>query len=107
MYSLDKRVEQMYLELIAQVKNRPARQPKNTIIKSTDYIDEKIERYKDALETALRNSPCSGCRRLTLASLTGLAIFEAMSSEGKSRADITDVEIEKIKKDVEKKYASF
>jgi hypothetical protein len=30
-----------------------------------------------------------------------------MSADGKSRADITDEEIEKIKKDVEKKYASF
>ncbi len=43
--SLDSRVEQMYLELIAQVRNRPARLPKN-IVTDTSPADDQIERYE-------------------------------------------------------------
>ncbi len=104
--SLDQRVEQMYLELYAQVRNRPARLPKNTTI-STNYIDEKIERYQAALEEAIRNAPCAGCKKLVLAALTGLYIFKEMDTSGKNRSDMDDVEIERIKKDVERRYANY
>lgn len=77
------------------------------LIPPMNYIDEKIERYKNALETAMRNAPCAGCRRLVLGALTGLAIFEEMEQSDKKRADISDTEIEKIKKEIERKYANY
>lgn len=71
------------------------------------YIDDKIERYQAALETALKNAPCSGCRRLVLSCLTGHAIFQAMTASGKNRDEISDADIDRIKKEVEQKYANF
>lgn len=122
MSSLDKRVEQMYLELIAQVRNKPARQPKNTaIIKDTSPADDQIEKYEFHLNEIMRNvrearaySPCAGCKKTiesikitTLGSLVALAVFKAMSVDGKSRADFSDDEIQEIKRNVELKYTNY
>ncbi len=119
--SLDSRVEQMYLELYAQVRNKPARMPKTPATINTSPADDQIERYEFHLNEIMKNvqkaraySPCAGCKKtvesikiVTLGSLTALAIFKAMSAEGKSRSDISDDEIQQIKIDVERKYASF
>lgn len=71
------------------------------------FIDDKIDRYRAALQEAMRNAPCGGCKRLVLSALVGLAIFEAMSESGKSREDISDADIDRIKKEVEQKYANY
>jgi len=103
------RVERRFLEIEERLRKHGngIPQPDKLIPTTTNYIDEKIERYKNALEIAMRNAPCAGCRRLVLGALTGLAIFEAMESSDKKRADISDTEIEIIKKEVEKKYANY
>jgi hypothetical protein len=111
----------MYLELIAQVRNRPARMPKNILSITTSPADDQIEKYEFYLNEIMRNvrearaySPCSGCKKTvesikitTLGSLVALAVFKAMTSEGKSRADFSDDEIARIKKDVERRYANY
>ena len=108
--SLESRVERRFIEIEGRLRGTHTipngiSHPDKLI--PTSYIDKKIEKYKDALETALRNAPCSGCRRLVLASLTGLAVFLLMEDQGKTHADITDEEIGRIKKEVERKYANY
>lgn len=78
-----------------------------TPVLQRSFIDDKIERYQKSLEEALRNAPCAGCRRLVLSCLTGHAIFQAMTASGKNRDEISDADIEHIKREVEQKYASF
>jgi hypothetical protein len=101
MSNLDKRVEQMYLELIAQVRNKPARQPKNTIT-NTSPADDQIERYEYHLNEAYKCSPCSGCKKLVESAIVGVRIFKLMDINNLKREDITDEKIQKIKDQVKR-----
>lgn len=103
--SLESRVERRFMEIEDRLRGHVVQHPDKLV--PTNYIDDKIERYKNALEIAMRNAPCTGCRRLVLGALTGLAIYELMSKDDKQRADIPDDEIERIKKEVEQKYANY
>ena len=106
--SLESRVERRFMEIEERLRGHGVgKEAHPETLVPTSYIDEKIERYKDALEIALRNAPCAGCRKLVLASLTGLAVFSAMEIQGKTRADFTDEEIVRIKKEVERKYQNY
>lgn len=69
-----------------------------------DYVADKTEQYRHHLEAALKVAPCSGCKNLTVASLVGLEIFKQMEQQGKAREDFTDVEVERIRKQVEARY---
>lgn len=102
---LEGRVEQRFREIEDRLRGHAVQHPEKLV--PTNYIDEKIERYKNALEIAMRNAPCAGCRRLVLGALTGLAIYERMTEDGKERSEIPDDEIECIKKEVELKYANY
>lgn len=105
--SLESRVERRFMEIEDRLRGHGVgsgvQHPEKLV--PTNYIDDKIERYKNALEIAMRNAPCAGCRRLVLGALTGLAIYEHM--DGKQRSEIPDDEIERIKKEVERKYANY
>ncbi len=92
-----------------------------TVPKITSYADEQIDRYEHHLTEIMRNvrearavSPCTGCKKtvqsikiMTLGALTALAVYKAMTSENRTRADFNDTEIEHIKKEVELKYANY
>ena len=92
MSSLDKRVEQMYLELYAQVRNRPARQPKTSAIINTNTspADDQIERYEFHLNQAYKSAPCRGCKTLVESAIVGVRIFKLMDEYNLKREDITE-----------------
>lgn len=110
MQSFESRVERRYLETISRIGQKTSGkfqypQVKTSVQKTpTNYLDVRIAKYKAALEEALQYAPCPGCRKLVLGALVGLEIFKAMDENGKSRAEISDAEINRIKKSVEQKY---
>lgn len=94
MSEFSNRIETMILEMESGMKGR---QPKS-------YIDDQMTRYENALKEAMKYAPCSGCKRTVLASLVALEIFKEMSRKNRSRAEMNDDEIERIKRDVERRY---
>lgn len=71
------------------------------------YIDDKIKLYEFHLQEALKNAPCQGCKNLVTAAIVGLEIYKTMSRSDRSRADISDEEIQRIKADVERKSGLY
>ena len=125
--SLESRVERRFMEIEERLRGHGVgylhledRVPVSKIT-SVSYVDEQIDKYEFHLNEIMRNvrearlkAPCSGCKKtvesikiVTLGSLTALAIYKAMSSEGRNRGEFSDDEIEKIKKEVEHKYANY
>lgn len=123
--SLESRVERRFLEIEGRLRGRgvgkEAAQPEEHVPKITSYVDDQIDKYEFYLTEIMRNvrgarstAPCSGCKKtvesikiVTLGSLTALAIYKAMSSDGRTRADFSDEEIQRIKKEVEQRYANY
>jgi hypothetical protein len=103
--TLESRIDRHLFKIEGRLHGYP--QIETAVPASSTGMDEKIARYKSGLEIAIRNYPCGGCRRLVLGALVGLAIFSKMSEEGRERADLSDQEIDKIKKEVEQKYKDF
>ncbi len=125
--NLSNRVERRFLEI--EERLRKAGRGKEVIpdklvmpvSKIISYADDQIDRYEHHLNEIMRNvrearssAPCSGCKKTvetikitTLGALTALSVYKAMQSEGRNRADISDEEIERIKKEVESKYSNY
>jgi hypothetical protein len=124
--SLESRIERQFLEIEQRMRGkasgRPQSHPDKLVpVQQTSYVDDQIEKYEFYLNEIMRNvrearsrAPCSGCKKtvesikiVTLGSLTALAIYKEMSLEGRTRADFSDEEIERIKKEVERKYINY
>lgn len=71
---------------------------------SASYVEDKVDKYVGALEEALRYSPCPGCRTLVESALIGAEIYRRMEREGKKKEDISQEEVERIRKEIEGKY---
>lgn len=71
------------------------------------YADDKLKLYEFHLHEALKNAPCNGCKNLVTAALVGLEVYKTMSGSGRSRADISEEEIQRIKADVERKSGMY
>lgn len=105
MVSFSARVERHILGLESRLHgghNGLPNPERNELTKS--YIDNKIEKYEYHLREAYKSAPCSGCKNLIRSALVASAIFRQMSKAGKSRADFSEEEIGKIKREVELKY---
>ena len=121
-------MERRFLEIEGRLRKagmgKEAAQPDKFITpvpKITSYAEDQIDRYEHHLNEIMRNvrearvvSPCAGCKKtvqsikiMTLGALTALAVYKAMSSEGRDRADFDDDEIARIKKEVELKYSNY
>lgn len=125
--SLESLVEKRFLEIEERVRGRNAK-PRNAKpttnqyqIANISYADEQIDRYEYRLNEIMRNvrearadAPCAGCKKTiqtikitTLGALTALAVYKAMTSENRNRANFGDEEIQRIKEQVELKYANY
>lgn len=79
---------------------------KESSVKDKSYIDDQIKMYKHHLEQALRYAPCPGCRKLVISALVGVEIYREMDDKGLGRDDITDEEVNRIRKEVEMRYGA-
>ncbi len=68
----------------------------------TNYVDEKVNNYLFYLKKAYREAPCSGCKKIVFSAIIGARIYQKMSEAGIERKDMSDDEIEKIRRDVER-----
>ncbi len=119
--SLERRVDRIFLEIEGRLRGRPITAVPPEVLKPTSYVDDQIDKYEFYLTEIMRNvrearatAPCSGCKKtiegikiVTIGSLTALAIYKAMSSDGRTRADFSDGEIQRIKKEIELMYANY
>jgi len=117
---LENKTERLFRDIERRMRKFRPTVPEPAPI-ATDPGEEQIEKYEYHVMEIMKHvrearayAPCRGCARsidgiklTTLSSLTALAIFKEMTSENKTRADITDEEIERIKKEVERKYQNY
>ena len=98
------RVERRFLEIEQRMRKagvgKEVAQPEERI--STNYVDEKVNNYLFYLKKAYQEAPCSGCKKLVFSAIIGGRIYQKMSGSGVERKDISDNEIEKIRRDVER-----
>ncbi len=99
------RVERRILGLESRMHGNHNGLPHPIVKKS--YVDDKIKLYEFHLHEALKNAPCQGCKKLVTAALVGLEIYKTMSESDRSRADISEEEIQRIKADVERKASLY
>lgn len=106
--SFSARVQRRILDLDSKLHSRHNGLPhlEQPAVKKS-YIDDKIKLYEFHLNEALKNSPCQGCKKLVTAALVGLEIYKTMAEDGRSRADISEEEIRRIKADVERKSGLY
>lgn len=70
-----------------------------------NFVDAKIKNYEFHLQQALKFAPCPGCRKLVISALVGVEIYKMMEMQGKTREEITENEIQRIKTEIEQKYS--
>ncbi len=108
--SLESRVERRFMEIEDRLRGHGVgsgvQHLKKLVPISTNYVDEKVDKYLFYLKKAYREAPCGGCKKLVKSAIVGARIYQKMELDTLKRESISDEQILEIKEQVERELES-